>query len=240
MDLAKAQSNLSCFGSDSLGQLGQGTVLENASDETSSLLKVSLSSTSSTSESGEVVTASEELSRVVGNHTHVRDHTAGRGGHETEEVVDEVVARALVVRDLDSSLLLAWLADGTGRDGVSGESHVSEGLENHLHSDNVLSAISGAIEDNLPDFFVDEVVCAIGREVTMSGAGNLVVLAVEDLETSEGVTVHASGKTARSILFAQAVNHDVIVTLEALQLTAVVLKHSCHIHLRFVAFVEPR
>jgi len=92
MGLAKALSNRSCFGSDSGGQLGQGTVLENASDESSRFSKVALSNLSSTCESGEVVTASEELSRVVGNHTHVRDHTAGRRGHETEEVVDVVVA----------------------------------------------------------------------------------------------------------------------------------------------------
>ncbi len=105
---------------------------------------------------------------------------------------DVIFSRALVVRDLDRSLLLAWLADGTGSDSFSWVSLVSEGLEKHLHSDNVFLAISRSIEVNLPDFFVDEVVCAFGREVTVSGAGNLVVLAIEHLETSEDFTVDAS------------------------------------------------
>jgi len=54
----------------------------------------------------------------------------------------------------------------------------------------------------------------------VSGARNLVVLSVEDLESGQEVVLLAHGETTGAVFLTQVVDHDEIVTVKGLELTS--------------------
>ena len=70
----------------------------------------------------------------------------------------------------------------------------------------------------------------------MSGARNLVVLSVEDLEAGEEVVLLAHRETTGAVFLAQFVDHDEIVSIEGLELTS---KNFGFVHIFLGDLVKP-